>query len=80
MAFVRADRFQLLLPMVADVEHKGGLGRVLEMHTVVVVNSLGVMRLAGHVGLAELRPKACGVDQSGFRQVIEVGVFPIGGK
>src|SRR5262245_7881094 len=70
LGVVAADGGEFLLPEGADVEDEGGLGGVLEVDAVVVVNSPRMPRLAGHVGLGQLGPEAGGLDQLRRRDVI----------
>lgn len=62
LAFVATNRRELGFPLVGDVEHERRLNLLLEMHAVVIEDSLRVKRLAREIGLGELRPKAGRID------------------
>src|SRR4029450_1004776 len=63
LGVVAADGGEVSFPEGADVQDEGGLGGVLEVDAVVIENPLRMPRLAGHVGLRQLGPKAGGFDE-----------------
>src|SRR5262245_6466913 len=80
LARVATDGRELFLPMVADVEHKGGLGCELQVHAVVVVNPQRVPGLARHVGLRQLGPEAGILNELRRRDVIRMSIDPVRGQ
>ena len=80
LAAIALDGRALPLPIVADVQHERRLRNDPQVDAVVIEDPLGIERLAGHVGLGELRPEAGGLDQFRGGHVVGMGVDPIGGE
>jgi len=66
------------VPRLGRVNDKGGLADDFQMHAPVIVDPFRMPRLARQVALGKFGPKPGRFDESGRRDVIGMGVDPIG--
>src|SRR6478672_5224832 len=78
LALIAANGRQLFVPIGADVEHKGWLRGVLQMHAVVIEDPVRMPRLARHVGLRQLGPEPGRLDKLRRGHVIRMSIDPVG--